>query len=82
METVNLTPASLELFKSLVEDAPNWSGQPLVTASPADRGNLTDLKTKNLLYTVEDRGDAFAVFTDAGRALAAELGYDPEWLLS
>lgn len=75
-----LTPASLALFVSLVEDAPNWSGQPAAWVSASDRGNLTDLKVKGLITTFVDRGDPFAVFTDKGKALAAELGYDTEWL--
>ena len=73
---INLTSASLELFKSLVEDAPNWSGSPLITVSHAERGNLTHLKKLGLLETFDDRGDMFAVFTDAGKQFATELGYD------
>lgn len=69
-----LTPASLELFLSLVDDAPNWSGTPLVSVTPQQRGNLTHLKMAGLLDTMEDRGDAFALFTEAGVALAAEHG--------
>jgi hypothetical protein len=77
----SLTPASLELFLGLAEDAVNWSGSPLVTVTPAQRGNLADLKKKGLLTTfVEDDGCAFAVFTDAGIALAVEHGIDAEYL--
>lgn len=69
-----LTPGSLELFKALVEDAPNWSGTPLITVTPAERGYLTHLKKLGLLTTfVEEDGCSFAAFTDAGKALAAEL---------
>lgn len=75
-----LTEKSLDLFKSLVEDAPNWSGTPLFQGSKADTGNLTDLKVKGLVETIEDRGDAFVVFTDLGRELAGELGFDPQYL--
>ena len=78
---VALTPASLELFLGLAEDAPNWSGSPLITVSPRERGNLTHLKKLGLLETfVEDDGCAFAVFTDAGIALAVEHGFDAETL--
>ena len=72
----NLTPGSLELFTTLVEDAPNWSGSPLVTVSPAERGNLTHLKKLGLLDTFVDEGCSFVVFTDAGKALATELKLD------
>lgn len=71
---IELTPGSRDLFVGLVEDAPNWSGSPLVTVSPAERGNLTHLKRLGLIETFVDEGCAFAVFTDAGKALAAEMG--------
>lgn len=74
--TTDLTPASLALFLDLARDADNWSGTPLIDVTDAERGNLTDLKVKGLLTTFEDRGDAFAVFTDAGNALAAEHGIE------
>lgn len=74
--TITLTPDSLELFKTLVEDAPNWSGMPLITVSPAEKGNLTHLKRLGLITTfVEDDGCSFAIFTDEGIAYAATLGY-------
>lgn len=82
---MDLTPASRELFVSLVEDAPNWSGSPLVTVTPAERGNLTDLKKRCLIATWEDEdGCVFAMFRPAGLQLAVELGYDPEllWFVS
>lgn len=77
---ITLTPASLALFLSLAEDAPNWSGSPLVTVSPAEKGNLTNLKTLGLIETFVDEGCSFAVFTDAGKAFAAEHGIDPSTL--
>jgi hypothetical protein len=70
-----LTPASLELFLSLAEDAPNWSDSPLVTVTPAQRGNLTHLKQSGLITTFEDEGCVFAIFTEAGCKLAAEHGF-------
>lgn len=70
---LSLTAASTELLLTLAHDAANWSGNPLVDVDPAGRGNLTDLKVKGLLTTFEDRGDAFAIFTEAGIALALEL---------
>lgn len=79
-EMTSLTPASLELFKELVEDAGNWSGSPLVCVSREERGNLTQLKRQGLIETFTDEGCAFATFTDKGKTFAAELGYDPSLL--
>jgi len=73
-----LTPASLEMFHGFCEDAPNWSGSPLVTVSKAQEGNLTHLKKLGLVTTFVDEGCSFVVFTDAGVALAVELGYKAE----
>lgn len=73
---ITLTPASLALFLAYAKDAKNWNGTPLVGgnvgASPADKGNLTDLKTKGLVETFRDDGCTWLEFTDAGKALAAE----------
>ena len=73
---MHLTPDSLDLFLGLAEDAPNWSGSPLVTVTPAQRGNLTHLKKAGLIETFEDEGCSFAIFTDAGIKLAVEHGFD------
>jgi hypothetical protein len=77
---MQITPDSLELFMGLVEDAPNWSGMPLVTVSPAQRGNLTHLKKLDLIDTMDDEDCVFAMFTEAGVALAAEHGEDLDWI--
>jgi hypothetical protein len=71
----NLTPASLSLFISLAKDAPNWNGQPLLDITKAQRGNLTDLKKNDLLTTFKDDGCDFVIFTDAGKAFAAQNGF-------
>lgn len=72
----NITPESLDLFLDLAKDAGNWSGNPPVWGTKEQRGNLTQLKRAGLLTTFTDRGDAFAEFTEAGQALAAEHGVD------
>jgi hypothetical protein len=74
--TTKLTAATLRLFDALVEDAPNWSGTPLVDVGAAGRGHLTHLKRAGLLTTTTSDGDVFAVFTPAGRALALERAAD------
>lgn len=84
--TVELTPASEGLFETLVKDAGNWSGNPLLGGNfemtPALKGNVTDLKQKGLIETQvdpEDPEDAWVYFTTAGRAEAvARYGIDPD----
>lgn len=74
----NLSPASASLFRALAFDADNWSGVPCwggnVGGSKEDRGNLTDLKRKGLLYTQHDEGCEWVYFTPEGKALAATFG--------
>lgn len=72
--TIELTAASLNLFKDLAEDASNWNGTPLLDITSAQRGNLTDLKKNGLVETFKDEGCDWVSFTDAGEAFAAELG--------
>lgn len=80
MPSETLTADSLELFLGLAEDADNWSGNPLITLTAAQRGNLTDLKKRGLLSTFDDGGCDFAIFKPAGIALAAEHGIDLTWI--
>jgi len=70
----HLTAASLELFLALAHDAGNWSGTPLIDVTPAERGNLTQLKKQGLLQTFRSDGHDFAEFLPAGKTLAAEHG--------
>jgi hypothetical protein len=80
----NLTPASRDLFERFAKDAPNWSGMPPVNGnfnlSKADRGNLTDLQTKGLIKLKWDPEQRmhWVDFTEAGQALASEIGIDLE----
>lgn len=80
---LKLSAKSLELFKLIAEDMPNWGGHMVPTdgniqITPSQRGNLTDLKKKGLCETQEAEGTAWVTFTDAGYALTTELGYDLE----
>lgn len=72
MKNISLTLTSLNLLKSLVADACNWSGNPLVTVSAEERGNLTALKKAGLLSTFNNDGCMFVKFT-AGH-FCAEAG--------
>ena len=70
-----MTPNTEKLFKELADDAGNWSGTPLLDITAAQRGNLTDLKKLGLITTFKSDGWDFVDFTDAGKALAAEMGF-------
>lgn len=72
--STTLTPASHSLFMEFAGDAGNWNGSPMVAITPAQRGNLTDLKTHGLLTTFTDEGITWVNFTDAGLAYAAQFG--------
>ena len=73
-----ITETSLAVFLAYAKDATNWGGEPLVGGnvggSKEERGNLTQLKQAGLIRTLKDEGDTFVIFTDAGRALAADNG--------
>lgn len=78
---MNISERSLKLFLDLARDAGNWSGMPLfggnVGRASSDKGNLTDLKIKGLVYTHDHEGDGrniYVCFTDAGKRFAAEHG--------
>lgn len=80
-----VSSGSLALFKDLIDDAPNWSGQPLfggnVGGSQESKGHLTDLKKKGLVETWvddEDRSLSWVCFTAKGRRFAATIGYEAE----
>jgi len=81
---VTLTEHSHLLFIELANDAGNWSGTPLfggnVGDEVSDKGNLTDLKKKGLVTTFEDEGCSWVVFTEVGKAYAAENGVDLSWI--
>lgn len=76
----NVTPQSMKVFLAYAEDAPNWSGTPLVGGNVGggkeERGNLTQLKRAGLIITSHDEGETWIYFTEAGKALAAEHGFD------
>ena len=76
---MQITDTSLALFLALADDAGNWSGTPMADVTAQERGNLTQLKRAGLLTTYVDEGIPFAVFTDAGIALAAAHSIDLAW---
>ena len=79
MNDLPITQASLDLFCTLCDDAPNWSGTPLLGGnfdfSAADRGNLTQLKKEGLLTTNTEEGCTWIFFTDKGREFATACGH-------
>ena len=76
--TTPITPASEALFRDLWEDAPNWSGQPLlggnVEITKEERGNLTQLKRAGLLSTFLDEGNVWVSFTPEAETYAVSIG--------
>ena len=77
--TPALTPASEKLFRSLAEDAVNWSGIPLLGNNMIIdanlKGNVTHLKKLDLIWTETDEGNIWVFFTDKGKGLSREFGY-------
>jgi hypothetical protein len=79
IKTTDLTPATLALFTALCKDAHHWSGVPLLDVTPAEKGNLTDLKKLGLISTTQDddnRKCVWVEFKQAGRELAKQIGHD------
>jgi hypothetical protein len=77
---MQITERSLAVFLLYANDACQWSGQPMVGGnvggSKEDRGNLTQLKQAGLIRTFRSDGSDWIIFTEAGRALAAEHGIE------
>jgi len=80
MSKVTLTTDSKAFFIDLVSDAPNWSGMPLfggnISDSNENKGYLTALKKAGLVTSFVEEGCCWVSFTDAGKELASELGYE------
>lgn len=80
MGGANVTARSARLFLQYAMAASDWDGMPLVGGSfeskseSEDRGNLTQLKAADLVYTERDGRHLWLLFTDRGRYLAAECG--------
>jgi hypothetical protein len=74
MTTINLTPATLELFKIIANDAGNWSGMPLLDLNAKQKGNLVQIKKAGLMKTQNEDGCTWGIFTAEGKAFAATLG--------
>ena len=83
----DLSIGALDLFILMARDAPNWGGRPLIGGNfdldAQDKGYLTKLKKADLVWGDEQydpgcvtHGAVYINFTDAGKALAAELGID------
>lgn len=68
----NITTASAALLKRLVNDAPNWSGSPMIDITKEERGNLTQLKRAKVLTTFVDEGIEWVQFTTGLHELNVE----------
>jgi hypothetical protein len=73
-----MTDETAKLFRSIVEDLPNWTGTtPCFNhLNAARRGNLTDLKKLGLVTTFRSDGDDWIELTPAGEDRARELGLE------
>jgi len=91
-KTKEVTPETLALFLQYANDAPNWTGSPLVGGNcPGDfaaLGRISHMKMAGLVTTefqydkVNNRKTklTWMYFTEAGRALAAKHGVDSNLL--
>lgn len=79
MNTQDLTTDTLALFLELAKDAGNWNGMPLLAVlTPAEKGNLTDLKKKGLVKIEKEDGSEWVIFSVEGLRLAVDHGIDFE----
>jgi hypothetical protein len=72
---MTITETSLNLFLTLASEANDWNGQPLFDGSKEERGNLTQLKKAGLIETFREERCLWVDFTDAGKVLAADHGF-------
>ena len=64
-----LSQGSRKLLEELANEAPNWSGSPLLPdLKKKEEGYLTDLKKKGLITTDIDEGCVWVYFTQCGEA--------------
>lgn len=77
---IQLTSESEKLFNTLEESAADWNGciclDEIVYITPELKGNLTHLKRKKLITTFKFDDHAWVRFTDLGKEIAKEHGYD------
>ena len=67
---MKLTEKELEYFKTLSSKSWDWEGRPLPKCGPAEKGILTNLKKKGLVYSYEEEdGRIFTAITELGRKL-------------
>src|SRR5271168_3389706 len=81
MPDTALTPASLELFRSIADEKARFGDDPYLEDMPpmshADNGNMTDLKKRGLINVYEtDYGKHMVKVTTEGAKLALSLGLD------
>lgn len=75
INTDNLTAESLALLVEIVGNIRNWNGTPpcFDHINAARRGNLTDLKKRNLLRTFRDEGEEWIDVSDEAVAYVKGL---------
>lgn len=74
----DITETSMQVFLMYAKDAGNWGGTPLIGGNVGggkeERGNITQLKQAGLIRTEKDDGCSWVIFTEAGKAFAAQHG--------
>ena len=78
---ITVTPASMQVFLELAEDAPNWSGTPPFWGTKETRGNLTQLKKAGLVQTNFSDGDTWVFFTRLGVQVAKDNGVNIDFVI-
>lgn len=77
---LGLPQKSFDYFVDLAKDAGNWSGNPWLNGNVASGKSASamsqTLVRAGLITIGHDGDDAFAIFTDAGRAAAASIGIE------
>ena len=87
MSVNEFSPGAIDLFKLIVEDAADWSGNPgpNLEFTKEEKGYLTKLKKAGVLSTVVDDAEpiVWVTFHQPAADLAKELNirFDADWVV-
>ena len=83
MNANEFSPGAIDLFKLIVADAADWSGNPgpNLDFSEEQKGYLTKLKKAGVLITQKEDDITWVTFKHPAIDLASELNleFDPSW---
>lgn len=84
MKASDFSEGAIKLFREIVLDAADWSGNPgpNLDFTKEEKGYLTKLKTAGVLTTMFDEGINWVVFKKPAIELAAELNmyFESNWV--